>query len=125
MHFVYNFKTRKSPITYNFYKKINEYVEGRYNRVSICSSFFLCITWNLICHSKNTTTIFLHHLEWSDDCLNKQRKRFAKYFDFILNKYSTEIMDEFGLDVKDIGVHLLRKGAASYLSLGSNVHHLK
>ena len=32
---------------------------------------------------------------------------------------STEIMDEFGLEVKDIGVHSLQKGAASYISLGS------
>ena len=143
---------------------------------SVFARVFLCLTWNLICCSKNTTTIHLHHLEWSDDCLHiyfahmrndqtgrrkrdprhiytnpidplvcailslsiyfsifsitgtkdtalfpgkKQYKRFAKYFEFILKKYSSEIKDNFGVDVKDIGVHSLRKGAASYVSLGS------
>ena len=143
---------------------------------SVFTRVFLCLTWNLICCSKNTTTIHLHHLEWSDDCLHiyfahmkndqtgqrkrdprhiyanpidplvcpilslsiyfstfsitgtkdtalfpgkNQYKRFAKYFEFILKKYSNEIKDDFGVDVKDIGVHSLRKGAASYVSLGS------
>ena len=29
---------------------------------------FMNITWNLICQSKNTTMIHLHHLEWTEYC---------------------------------------------------------
>ena len=49
----------------------------------------------------------------------KQYKRFAEYFEFILKKYSNEIKGDFGVDVKDIEVHSLRKGASSYISSGS------
>lgn len=49
-----------------------------------------------------------------------QYKKFAKYFGFIIvNNYIEEIKDDFGVDVKDNVVHLLRQGAASYVSLGS------
>ncbi len=48
-----------------------------------------------------------------------QYERSAKYFEFTLNKYIDEIKDNFCVDVKkDIGVHLLRKGAASYVTSG-------
>ena len=41
--------------------------------------------------------------------LGKNRyKRFAKYFEFLLKKYSNEIKDNFGVGVKDIGGDLLR-----------------
>ena len=48
-----------------------------------------------------------------------QYKRFSKYFEFILLKFKDEIESDFGVNVKDLGVHLLRKGAASYVSSGS------
>ena len=50
---------------------------------------------------------------------------FAKYFEFILTKYSNEMKDNLGLDVKDIRVHLLRKGVAGDQYVGgifSGVH---
>ena len=169
-------QTGKSPISFLLYKRLNEYILKEGTTESVFARVFLCLTWNLICRSKNTTTIHLHHLEWSDDCLNiyfahmkndqlgdrkrdprhiyanpidptvcpilalaiyfsiysitgtkdsslfpgkNQYKRFAKYFDFILNKFCEEIRDEFGMEVKDIGVHSLRKGAASFVSSGS------
>ena len=48
-----------------------------------------------------------------------QYKRFAKYFDFILNKYCEEIRDEFGVEVKHIGIHSVQKVAACFVSLDS------
>ena len=169
-------QTGKSPISFLLYKRLNEYILKEGTTESVFARVFLCLTWNLICRSKNTTTIHLHHLEWSDDCLHiyfahmkndqtgqrkrdprhiyanpidplvcpilslsiyfstfsitgtkdtalfpgkNQYKRFAKYFEFILKKYSNEIKDNFDMDVKDIGVHSSRKGAASYVSSGS------
>ena len=41
-----------------------------------------------------------------------------KYFEFILNTNKDEIKSDFGVDVKDLGLHSLRKGAASYVSSG-------
>ena len=49
----------------------------------------------------------------------KQYERFAKYFEFILKKYSNEIKDDYDMDIRDIGDHLLRKGVPSYVSSGS------
>ena len=146
------------------------------NSESVFARAFMNITWNLICRSKNTTTIHLHHLEWTEDCLSiyfahmkndqtgdrkrdprhiyanpidptvcpvlalaiyfttfsisgtkdttlfpgkNQYKRFSKYFELILTKYGHEIKSDFGVDVKDLGVHSLRKGAASYVISGS------
>ena len=37
----------------------------------------------------------------------------------ILDKYKDEIERDFGIDVKDLGVHSFRKGAAGYISSGS------
>ena len=34
-------------------------------------------------------------------------------------KYKVEIMKDVGVDIKDIGVHFIRKGSASYVSSGS------
>ena len=48
-----------------------------------------------------------------------QYKRFSKYLEKIYLKYEEEIMKDFGVNIEDIGVHLLRKGVASYVLLGS------
>ena len=48
-----------------------------------------------------------------------QYKRFSKYLEKICLKHQDEIMKDFGVNVDDIGVHSLRKGAASYVSSGS------
>ena len=40
-----------------------------------------------------------------------QYKQFSKNFELILTKYGCEIKSDFGVDVKHLGVHLLRKGA--------------
>ena len=42
-----------------------------------------------------------------------------KYFESILNKYKDKIEPDCGVDVKDLGVHSLQIGAASYVSSGS------
>ena len=63
-------QTANSPIMYKLYRRMNEYMLMQCIKESVFARAFFCITWNLICHSKNTTTILLHHLEWSDDCLN-------------------------------------------------------
>jgi hypothetical protein len=48
-----------------------------------------------------------------------QYKRFSRYFEFILCKYSSQIEEEFGVDVNNLGAHSLRKGAASYVRSGA------
>ena len=48
-----------------------------------------------------------------------QYKRFSKYLEKICIKHETEILNDFGIKIEDIGVHSLRKGAASYVSSGS------
>ena len=63
-------QTGKSPMSYNLYKRLNEYMLREQNSESVFARAFMNITWNLICRSKNTTTIHLHHLEWTEDCLS-------------------------------------------------------
>ena len=48
-----------------------------------------------------------------------QYSRFLKYFNRILIANRDEILTEFGINVDDIGVHSIRKGAGTYLSSGS------
>ena len=48
-----------------------------------------------------------------------QYKRFSKFLEKLCNKHKDEIMKDFGVDIKDIGVHSIRKGVASYVSSGS------
>ena len=50
---------------------------------------------------------------------SNQYKRFAKSLEKILFKHKIEIKAEFGIEVSDLGVHSLRKGAAGYISSGS------
>ena len=50
---------------------------------------------------------------------SNQYKRFASFFEYILNKHQVEIKRDFGVSVEDLGVHSLRKGAATYISSGS------
>ena len=50
---------------------------------------------------------------------NNQYKRFSKYLEKILLQYKDEIVRDFGVDIDDIGVHSLRKGAASFVSSGA------
>ena len=42
-----------------------------------------------------------------------------KYFEFILNTNKDEIKSDFGVDVKDLGVYWLQKGATTHVSSGS------
>ena len=51
--------------------------------------------------------------------VSSQYKRFANYLQRILKEHASQIMDDFGVDTKNLGVHSLRKGAASYISSGS------
>ena len=48
-----------------------------------------------------------------------QYEQFANYSDIIFKKHTDEIKNDFGIEVNDIGVHSLRKGAATYISSGS------
>ena len=50
---------------------------------------------------------------------SNQYKRFSKYFEMILWKHKDEIIAEFGIDVKNIGINSLRKGSTSFISSGS------
>ena len=45
-----------------------------------------------------------------------QYKRFSKFLEKLCIKHKDEIMKDFGVDIEDIGVHSIRKGAASYVS---------
>ena len=63
-----------------------------------------------------------------DSCLfpgDNQYKRFSKYLERILLENKGEILYDFGIDIEDVGVHSLRKGAASYVSSEEHVLHLK
>ena len=48
-----------------------------------------------------------------------QYKRFTSYLEKILEKYKMEIERDFGVDIKHIGSHSIRKGAATYVSSGA------
>ena len=48
-----------------------------------------------------------------------QYKRFSKYLAKILMEHEREIENEFGVEIKHLGVHSFRKGAATYVSSGS------
>lgn len=50
---------------------------------------------------------------------DSQYNRFSTYLSYILEKHKDEIRKEFGVSTDDIGVHSIRKGAASYVSSGS------
>ena len=50
---------------------------------------------------------------------DNQYKRFSKYLEKLCIKHEKEILSEFGIKIEDIGVHSLRKGAASFVSSGS------
>lgn len=169
-------QTGKSPISYSLYVRLNEFMLQEDSTESVFARAFMTMTWNLVCRASNTSSIHLHHLEWTEDSLrvffahmkndqtgerkrdprhiycnphvpiicpilalsvylscfsisgtvdsalfpgSNQYKRFASYFEMILNKHTDEIKNDFGIEVKDIGVHSLRKGAATYISSGS------
>ena len=63
-------QTGKSPISFNLCKKINQYMLKEQTTESVFARVLMNITWNLICRSKNTTTIHLHHIELTEDCLS-------------------------------------------------------
>ena len=48
-----------------------------------------------------------------------QYQRFSKYIGILCIRYKDEILKDFGVQIEDIGIHSLRKGAASYVSSGS------
>ena len=48
-----------------------------------------------------------------------QYKRFSKFLEKLCIKHKDEKMKDFGVNIEDIGVHSIRKGAASYVSSGS------
>ena len=50
---------------------------------------------------------------------SSQYARFAKSFDLFLKKHTELFKKEFGVDTKNIGVHSIRKGAATFISSGS------
>ena len=50
---------------------------------------------------------------------NSQYDRFAKVLKGLLQKHQESLEMEYGINVNDIGVHSIRKGAATYVSSGS------
>ena len=50
---------------------------------------------------------------------DNQYKRFTSYLETILQKHNKEIERDFGVDIKDVGSHSIRKGAATYVSSGA------
>ena len=50
---------------------------------------------------------------------SSQYSRFAKHFDAFLGKHAELFQQEFGVNVKNIGVHSIRKGAATFISSGN------
>ena len=169
-------QTGKLPLTYAMYRRLNELLLMESSTESIFARCFLCITWNLMCRSANTVSIYLHHMEWREDCLaiyfvhmkndqsgerkrhprhiyanpvdpvvcpltalamylgtyglsgtkstalfpgTSQYDRFAKFLKALLQKHKGSLEKEFGINVLDIGVHSIRKGAATYVSSGS------
>ena len=53
-------QTRKGPIIFILYKRLNEYILEESTTESVFALFFW-LTWNLICCPKNTTTIYLFY----------------------------------------------------------------
>ena len=169
-------QTGKNPMTFSLYHRLNEYMLLEATTESVFARAFLCISWNLVCRSANTTSIHLHHMEWIDDALaiffahmkndqcgerkrdprhiyanpldpvvcpilalsmyftifsvsgkkdtalfpgESQYNRFSTYLCNIMEKHRMAIKNDFGICVDDIGVHSIRKGAASYISSGA------
>jgi len=50
---------------------------------------------------------------------DNQYKRFTKYVDSLLDKHKVDVCRDFGIYVKFIGSHSLRKGAATFVSSGA------
>ena len=171
-----NIHSGKTPLSYEMYRQINQWMLEECTSESIFGQTFLVLTWNLMCRSANTISIHLHHMEWHNDSLaiyfahmkndqggeqkrdprhtfanpidplvcpiltlgiyfsvfqltgnkytalfpgSNQYIRFTKYFHSVLDKHKDEWLYLFGCDVSEIGVHSIRKGAATYVSSGS------
>lgn len=169
-------QTGKSPMPFAVYERLNYYLLLEKTTEAVFCRAFLCLTWNLMCRSRNTCTIHLHHIEWQDDCMqiyfahmkndqtaerhrdprhiyanpinplvcpmlalatylsvfsisggrdsslfpgDNQYKRFTKYMDSLMENYKEDICRDFGIDVKFIGSHSIRKGAATFVSSGA------
>ena len=121
------YKLGRVQFVFSLCKRLNEYILKEGTTESVFSRVFLCLTWILICCSKNTTTIYLHHLEWSDDCLHiyfahmkndqtGQRKRDPRYIyanpvtlQYILSLYLLFIFQLFRLKVYNRYINIPRE----------------
>lgn len=163
----------KQPLPFPLYRKLCEWMIEDGSKEAIFSWSFLTITWNLICRSKNTTTIHRNHIGWENDSLviqfahqktdmmghdeavkrhvfanpkepsicpvlalsayfatvptqtmgmlfkgKNQYERFRKILIGLVTKHRDEVI-AMGIDPDEIGVHSIRKGAATYACSGT------
>jgi hypothetical protein len=167
----------KDPLPFPLYKQLCQWMIVDGSRESIFTWSFLTLTWNLICRSKNTTTIHRNHISWENDSLviqfahqktdmigqteavrrhvfanpkepdicpilalsvylaitpfrsgaqtvgalfggNHQYERFRRNLLSLVFKHK-EAIEEMGIDCNEVGVHSIRKGAATYACCGT------
>lgn len=163
----------KQPLPFPLYQKLCEWMIEDGSKEALFSWAFLTLTWNLICRSKNTTSIHRNHISWENDSLviqfahqktdmlgnneavkrhvfanpkepticpvlalsvylavtptremgmlfrgNNQYERFRKNLLGLVGKNKDEIIS-MGIDPGELGVHSIRKGAATYACSGT------
>jgi hypothetical protein len=163
----------KKPMSFLLYRKLCSWMIADGSKESLFAWCFLTITWNLVCRSKNTTSIHRNHISWEDDSLTiqfahqktdmdghndatkrhiyanpedpwicpvlalgvylatttrrdggmlfggkNQYERFRKKLKSLVLQHKDELT-QIGLDYKEIGVHSIRKGAATYACNGT------
>jgi len=163
----------KEPLPFEVYRAICRWLIEDGSTESIFSHLFLCLTWNLMCRSKNTVKIHKNHISWSSDAMairfahsktdkmgknggwkrhifanpfmpeicpilsysifrqtfpgvddgklfngNSPYDRFRKCLKKVLDSHKDEVL-RLGVNPDNIGVHSIRKGAATYSTSGT------
>ena len=162
----------KDPMSFRLYKALCVWMILDGSKEAVFAHIFICLTWNLICRSKNTVNIHMNHVSWGSDAMiikfahtktdvsgedqsyarhvyanpyqpeicvicafakylscfppksdgmifdQKSYKRFQKYLKNMC-KINREDIERMGYDIDDIGVHSIRKGAATFCCSGT------
>jgi hypothetical protein len=61
--------TGKPPLSFQAYRAICQWLLEADGPEAVFAHYFLTLTWNLMCRSKNTTRIHRKHIEWENDSL--------------------------------------------------------
>lgn len=163
----------KDPLPFEVYRALCQWMVEDEDTESVFGHCFLTLTWNLMCHSRNTVNVRIEHIGWEGDAMTiqfahtktdqegdeasrkrhiyanphmpeicavtsfarfrltfpgkdtgklfegkSQYDRFRKLLARIVKEHAADIRN-MGIDPADIGVHSIRKGAATYCCNGT------